>query len=58
MGTIYGYFALTYILFKSAEAVDNGFVYMFAMYYFLLSGVGVIVFLMKIKHILGIGEKA
>lgn len=57
MGTIYGYIALTYLLFKFAEAVDNGFVYMFAMYYFLLSGVGVIVFLMKIKKILRIGEK-
>ena len=54
MGTIYGYIALTYMLFKFAEALDNGFVYMFAMYYFLLSGVGVIVFLMKIKKILGI----
>lgn len=57
MGTIYGYIALTYLLFKFAEAVDKGFVCMFAMYYFLLSGVGVIVFLMKIKKILRTGEK-
>ena len=57
IGTIYGYIALTYLLFKFAEAIDNELVYMFAMYYFLLSGVGVIVFLMKIKKILGIGEK-
>lgn len=57
MGVIYGYIALTYLLFKFAEAIDNEFIYMFSMYYFLLSGVGVIVFLMKIKKILGIGEK-
>jgi hypothetical protein len=54
MGTIYGYIALTYMLFKLAEYAHNDFVYMFGMYYFLLSGVGVIVFLMKIKKILGI----
>ncbi len=54
MGTIYGYIALTYMLFKIAEAMGNDVVFMFAMYYFLLSGVGVIVFLMKIKKILGI----
>lgn len=56
MGTIYGYIALTYTLFKFAAAVDNEFVYMFGTYYLLLSGVGVIVFLMKIKKILGIYE--
>ena len=54
MGTIYGYIALTYLLFKFAGFVDDGFMYMFAMYYYLLSGVGVIVFLMKIKKILRI----
>ena len=57
MGTIYGYIALTYMLFKLAEAIDEDFMYMFAMYYYLISGVGIIVFLMKIKKILGISEK-
>ena len=57
MGTIYGYTALTYLLFKLAGFIDEDFMYMFAMYYYLLSGVGVIVFLMKIKKILGISEK-
>jgi len=54
MGVIYVYIALTYLLFKFAEAISSEFIYMFAMYYFLLSGVGVIVFLMKIKKILKI----
>ena len=58
MGTIYGYITLTYMLFKFAGAIDEDFMYMFAMYYFLLSGVGVIVFLMKIKKILGIESKS
>ena len=53
MGTIYGYTALTYLLFKLAGFIDEDFMYMFGLYYFLLSGVGVIVFLMKIKKILG-----
>jgi Predicted membrane protein (DUF2157) len=57
MGTIYGYIALTYMLFKLAGAINEDFMYMFAMYYYLFSGVGVIVFLMKIKKILGISEK-
>ena len=56
MGTIYGYIALTYMLFKLAGAINEDFMYMFAMYYYLFSGVGVIVFLMKIKKILGISE--
>lgn len=54
MGTIYGYIALTYLLFKLAGFIDEDFMYMFGLYYYLLSGVGVIVFLMKIKKILGI----
>ena len=54
IGTIYGYTALTYLLFKLAGFIDEDFMYMFGLYYFLLSGVGVIVFLMKIKKILGI----
>ncbi len=54
MGTIYGYIALTYLLFKLAGFIDEDFMYMLGLYYFLLSGVGVIVFLMKIKKILGI----
>ncbi|PWK26756.1 putative membrane protein DUF2157 [Arcicella aurantiaca] len=52
MGTIYGYIALTYILFKLVFSVDNDLVYSLAMYYFLLSGVGVIMFLLNIKKIL------
>lgn len=54
IGTIYGYIVLTYVLFKFAEVINKEFIYMFAMYYFLLSGVGVIIFLMKIKKILKI----
>ena len=54
MGVIYVYIALTYLLFKFVEPISSEFVYMFTMYYFLLSGVGVIVFLMKIKKILKI----
>lgn len=57
IGTIYGYIVLTYFVFKVAEYIDDASMYMFGMYYFLLSGVGVIVFLMKIKKILRIGEK-
>ena len=57
MGTIYGYIALTYMLFKLAGAINEDFMYMFAMYYYLLSGVGVIVFLMNIKKILRISGK-
>lgn len=55
MGVIYVYIVLTYLLFKFAEPIINSeSVYMFTMYYFLLSGVGVIVFLMRIKKILKI----
>ena len=57
MGVIYGYISLTYLLFKVTGAFNEDFMYMFAMYYYLLSGVGVIIFLMKIKKILGISEK-
>lgn len=54
MGTIYGYVALTNVLFKLTGFIGEDFMYMFAMYYYLFSGVGVIVFLMKIRKILGI----
>ena len=54
MGTIYGYITFTYMLFKLAGYFDEDFMYTFAMYYYLFSGVGVVVFLMKIKKILGI----
>ncbi len=57
MGTIYGYIALTYLLFKLAQFLNNDFVYMLGIYYFFASGVGVIVFLLKIKKILGIEKK-
>ena len=56
MGVIYGYIAFTYLLYKIFLATENE-MWILAMYYFLLSGVGVIVFLMKIKKILGIPEK-
>jgi hypothetical protein len=56
MGTIYGYIALTYLLFKIAELLENQELWILAMYYFLLSGVGVVFFLLKIKKILGIKE--
>ena len=54
MGTIYGYIALTYILFKFAVIVDNEFINTLGLYYFLLSGIGVIFFLLNIKKILRI----
>jgi len=52
MGTIYGYITLTYFLFKLGQMIDNEFVYVVGIYYFLLSGVGVIMFLLNIKKIL------
>jgi hypothetical protein len=57
MGTIYGYITPTCMLFKFIEATDYESIYMFGLYYFLLSGVGVVVFLMKIKIILGVAGK-
>lgn len=54
MGTIYGYISVTYLLYKLGELIHNDFFYMLGIYYFFASGVGVIVFLIKIKKILGI----
>ena len=49
MGVIYGYIALTYSIFKILpEELDA----LFFMLYFILSGVGVIIFLIKIKEII------
>jgi hypothetical protein len=53
MGVIYGYIALTYLLFKIMENSDSE-MWILGMYYFLLSGVGVVFFLIKIKKILGV----
>jgi hypothetical protein len=54
MGTIYGYIALTFGLFQFFEKIGSDIIPIFGMYYFLLSGVGVIMFLMNIKKILRI----
>jgi uncharacterized membrane protein len=51
MGVIYGYIAFTYLLFKIFESTDNE-LWVLGMYYFLLSGVGVVMFLINIKKIL------
>jgi uncharacterized membrane protein len=56
MGVIYGYIAFTYLLFKLLELIDNQELWVLAMYYFLLSGVGVVMFLINIKKIL-LGRK-
>ncbi len=51
MGVVYGYIALTYSIFKVLpDELDAA----FFMLYFMLSGAGVIVFLIKIKQIVGI----
>jgi Predicted membrane protein (DUF2157) len=52
MGVIYGYIAFTYLLFKVLELINAGEFWILAMYYFLLSGVGVVMFLINIKKIL------
>ena len=56
MGVIYGYISLTYLLFKVLELINNETLWVLAMYYFLLSGVGVVMFLINIKKILGVGK--
>jgi hypothetical protein len=53
MGVIYGYIALTYLLFKIMENSDSE-MWILGMYYFLLSGLGVVFFLINIKKILGV----
>ena len=57
MGVIYGYIAFTFLLFKLLEAINNESLWLLAMYYFLLSGVGVVMFLINIKKILLSGRK-
>lgn len=56
MGVIYGYIAFTYLLFKILELINSETLWLLAMYYFLISGVGVVMFLINIKKILG-GER-
>ena len=57
MGIIYGYIAFTFLLFKLLELIDNEGLWVLAMYYFLLSGVGVVMFLINIKKILKGGKE-
>lgn len=57
MGVIYGYIAFTYLLFKTLELINSETPWLLAMYYFLLSGVGVVMFLINIKKILLGGNK-
>jgi Predicted membrane protein (DUF2157) len=57
MGVIYGYIAFTYLLFKILELINNESLWVLAMYYFLLSGVGVVMFLINIKKILKGGKE-
>lgn len=52
MGVIYGYIAFTYLLFKILELINSETLWLLAMYYFLLSGVGVVMFLINIKKII------
>ena len=52
MGVIYGYIAFSYLLYKILEWINNDALSLFAMYYFLISGVGVVMFLINIKKIL------
>jgi Predicted membrane protein (DUF2157) len=51
MGVIYGYIAFTYGAFKVLPEQLDPFLYMF---YFMLTGVAVIVFLIKIKELIGL----
>lgn len=51
MGVIYGYIAFTYCIFKITPSDIDPFLYML---YFMLSGAGVIVFLIKIKELVGL----
>ncbi len=53
IGVIYGYIAFTHLLFKILELINSESLWLLAMYYFLLSGVGVVIFLINIKKVLG-----
>ena len=54
MGVIYGYIAFSYLLYKTIELIHSESLSLLAMYYFLISGVGVVIFLINIKKILGV----
>ncbi len=56
MGVIYGYTTFSYLLYKVLEWISSDTLSLFAMFYFLISGVGVVMFLINIKKILG-GER-
>ena len=56
MGVVYGYIAFSYLLFKILELINSETLWLLAMYYFLISGVGVVMFLINIKKILGVGK--
>lgn len=51
MGVIYGYIAFTYVIFKILPNDLDPFLYMF---YFMISAAGVVLFLIKIKEIVGL----
>ena len=51
MGVVYGYIAFTYSIFK---VMPNDLDAFFFMLYFMLTGAGVIIFLIKIKEIIGL----
>nr|WP_299418164.1 DUF2157 domain-containing protein [uncultured Emticicia sp.] len=51
MGVIYGYIAFTYAVFKILPSNLNSFLYIL---YFMLSALGIILFLIKIKEIVGL----
>jgi uncharacterized membrane protein len=57
MGVIYGYIAFSYLLFRIVEMSENQELWILGMYYFLASGVGVVMFLINIKKILLGGSK-
>jgi MFS family permease len=54
MGVIYGYIAFSYLIFKVILESPNNELWILGMYYFLLTGVGVVFFLINIKKILGV----
>jgi hypothetical protein len=53
MGVIYGYIAFTYTVFKILPSNINSFLYML---YFILSALGIVIFLIKIKEIVGLNK--
>lgn len=57
MGVIYGYTTFSYLLFKISELINSDTLWLLAMYYFLISGVGMVMFLINIKKILLAGGK-